>query len=174
MPSRGKIYIESCSFIDLAKTQRGVALDSERQNETWFAEQILRAGRAEDLTVFTSALTAIECVHIDKEYPPEVQRVFRTLLSGASGVILVQPDPFVIERARELRWIHKIELKPMDSLHVACALEAGCAELITTDTKILNRLRSPQLNGANLGLKAILASQTGLLPDKYRQGNLAP
>ena len=174
MPSSGKIYLESCPFIDLAKTQRGITLDPERQHETWFAGQILRAGRAGDLTVFTSALTSIECVHIDQEYPLEVQRIFKALLSGASGVIPVQPDPFVTERARDLRWIHNIALKPMDSLHVACALEAGCTELITTDTKILNRLKSAQLNGANLGLKAILASQTGLLPDKYRQGNLTP
>jgi predicted nucleic acid-binding protein len=174
MPTSGKIYLESCAFIDLAKTQRGVKLDPERENQTWFAGQILRAGREKDLLVYTSILTMIECIHIDQEYSPEVQRIFRGLLSGASGVIPIQPEIFVAERARELRWTHKIHLKPLDSLHVASAIEVGCTEIVTTDGKILTRLKAGQLNGKNLGIRAILASETNLLPDKYRQQKLRP
>lgn len=172
MPSSGKIYIDSCTFIDLAKVRREIRLDTDRQKEIWYAEQILRATRAKEISAFTSTLTIAECLHIDQEYPPEVQRIFRILLSGANGVIPVSPDLFVVERARDLRWIQKIALKPMDSIHVASALEAGCTELITTDQKMLKRLRSGALNAAELGLRAILASETTLLPDEYRQGRL--
>jgi hypothetical protein len=100
---------------------------------------------------------------------PEIQQIFKALLSGASGVISIQPDPFVIERARQLLWVHNIALKPMDILHVASALEVGCVELITTDSGILNKMKASEINGKNLPLRAILAADTAYLGEKYRQ-----
>jgi hypothetical protein len=168
-----KIYVESCCFIDLAKTRYGTALkEADREKQIWFAERILRAGRAGDLQVYTSAMTSIECIHINRQYSPEIQQIFKGLLSGASGVIIVQPDPFIIDRARELRWVYNIELKPMDSLHVASALEVGCVELITTDNLILNRLKATEIKAKNLRLRATLAADTAYLDEKYRQGSL--
>jgi predicted nucleic acid-binding protein len=32
------------------------------------------------------------------------------------------------------------KVKPKNSLHIACALEAGCKYFITTDKKLLNRV----------------------------------
>jgi PIN domain len=174
MPNSPKVYLESCCFIDLAKQRIGVPLpDAAREKEIWFCRQILRAGRAGDMSVYTSALTTIECLHIDKQYTPEIQRAFTTLLSGASGVIPVQPEIFVIERARDLRWIHKVELKPLDGMHVASALEAGCVELITTDEGIHKKMKGPEITALNVGLRAILASQTQTLPAQYRQDQMA-
>lgn len=162
-----KVYCESCCFIDLAKKRHGATTDPARDRHLWFAEQILRAARAKDLEVYTLTLTTVECLHIDKQYTPEIQRIFKTLLSGASGVIPIQPDPFVVGRARDLRWVHNLILKPFDSLHVAAALEVGCTEFITTDGLILKRFDA--VNGAKLRLRAILAGDTGLLPDNYKQ-----
>jgi predicted nucleic acid-binding protein len=162
-----KVYCESCCFIDLAKKQHGVTTDPARDRHLWFAEQILRAGRAGDLQVYTLTLTTVECLHIDRQYTPEIQRIFKTLLSGASGIIPIQPDPFVVERARDLRWVHNLTLKPFDSLHVAAALEVGCTEFITTDGGILKRF--DQLNSASLGLRAIMAADTRMLPEGYKQ-----
>jgi len=116
-------------------------------------------------------MTSIECVHIDQQYTPEIQQVFRALLSGASGVTIIQPNPFVIEKARQLRWVHDIVLKPMDSFHVASALEAECVEFVTTDGAILKRVNP--INAKNLPLRAILAADTAYLSDKHRQAVLA-
>lgn len=162
-----KVYCDSCCFIDLAKKRHGAETDPKRERHLWFAEQILRAGRAEHLSVYTLTLTIVECLHIDQQYTPDVQRIFKTLLSGASGVILVQPDPFVVERARDLRWIHNLTLQPFDSLHVAAALEVGCTEFITTDGGILKRFNP--INGAKLGLRAIMAADSSALPEGYKQ-----
>ena len=35
--------------------------------------------------------------------------------------------------------IMRKNLKAKDSLHIACAIEAGCSYFITTDSKILNK-----------------------------------
>jgi predicted nucleic acid-binding protein len=43
----------------------------------------------------------------------------------------------IIRKANE---IMKKTIKPKDSLHIACALEAKCGYFITTDRKILNKL----------------------------------
>jgi predicted nucleic acid-binding protein len=170
MATNSKVYLESCCFIDLAKRQLGIpTTDPIREKHVWFAEQFLRAARAGDLAVYTSMLTITECLHVDKQYSTDVQRIFRALLSGASGIVPIQPDIFIVERARDLRWVYDIVLKPMDSLHVASAVEVGCAEFITTDDRILKKIDPAQISAAHLGLQAVLASDSGVLPDGYRQ-----
>lgn len=131
----------------------------------------MRAGRRGDLVVCTSLLTLTECLHVNQEYSDEVQHTFKVLLSGASGVIPIQPDIFIIERARDLRWVHNIALKPLDSIHVASAIEFGCAEFVTTDEPVLKRVNG--INGAHQNIQAILASCTDLLPDEYRQAKMS-
>jgi predicted nucleic acid-binding protein len=67
----------------------------------------------------------------------ETQRFFSELLtSGGSGVSLVQPTRTILDRARDLRWRHEFTFKPIDSIHVATAIQMQCVELLTRDEKI--------------------------------------
>jgi len=85
-------------------------------------------------------------------------------------VYLIQESVLVAERARDLRWVHKITLRGADSVHVASALEMQCIEFVTTDEKIhkQNDILRP------LGLCVVYPHETTLLPDEYRQGTLIP
>ena len=48
----------------------------------------------------------------------------------------IQENPEVVETANGL---HKEGLSRIDSLHVACAIVAGCEYFLTTDDRILSR-----------------------------------
>ena len=88
---------------------------------------------------------------------------------GRPSVIPVQPSIFIVERARDLNWVHGLTTKPMDTIHLASALEMGCSEFITTDKGIhsqADKLKSQ-------GLSVIYAAATTLLPSKYRQLSIA-
>ena len=49
---------------------------------------------------------------------------------------IVRPDPAIEETAKE--WQRK-GLKTYDSLHMACAIHAGCDYILTVDDKVLNK-----------------------------------
>ena len=52
------------------------------------------------------------------------------------AIIDIDESKKIIAMANE---IMKINIKPKDSLHLACAIEAECSYFITTDGKILNK-----------------------------------
>jgi hypothetical protein len=178
MAGEPKIYIESCPLIDMAKHQAKLAMDAnpgvqaQRENAVWFCKKILEAGRRGDLMVFGSGASVGECTYVEQGVPvsQETQDFFNMLLiSGRSGIRLVQPMQTLWVAARNLRWKEKVNLKPMDSLHIATALHMGCTEFVTTDGKIYkNRDKFAHSNMA-----IIQAFETKLLPDKYRQDEMA-
>jgi hypothetical protein len=86
-------------------------------------------------------------------------------------VTLIEPDVFVAEDARDLRWKHEIPLSGADGLHVASALSVGCSEFWTTDEKRKSPIHQSSKLMA-LGLMAIKPSQTGLLSDERRQSKI--
>jgi predicted nucleic acid-binding protein len=75
----------------------------------------------------------------------------------------------IAERARDLHWLHGINLSGADSIHVASALQTGCKEFLTFDRK---KSRSPiamEKEIAKLGLRVITPSKTACLPKDYLQ-----
>jgi hypothetical protein len=80
----------------------------------------------------------------------------------------VQPTPFLAADARDLRWKHAILLQGADYIHVASALAVKAAEFITTDGRILAQAEKI----GSLGLRVVAPQLTGVLPDRYRQGEL--
>lgn len=167
-----KIYMDSCCFIDMAKSHI-TSIEANPNSDVWHCKKLLEASRNGDIQVFTSLMTITECLFIKSDnnniiLNPEIKRLFTGLLtSGKGGVISIQPTMYVIERARDLRWVYDIPLKPMDSIHIASALELKCSEFITDDEGIHSQ--AAKLN--DHGLKIINAKNTQLLPSQYRQLN---
>lgn len=100
--------------------------------------------------------------------PVDAQTTFTRLLSAGNPVKIQAVDIFVAERARDLRWKHHIKCGGgADSIHIATALELGCEEFISTNSKRgpLNADAATKL--AKLGLRVIEAPQTAVLPAHY-------
>jgi hypothetical protein len=176
MMSTRRIYLDACCFIELVLDASGGKLAAGGKY-VWYLRTLLRAAREKQVVVVTSLFTAAECLHADGKVDDKVQHLFRGFLtSGTSGVTPWQMDIFAIERARELRWKHDINLKPADAIHVATAIEARCDEFLTWDglnpTKRQTILKAgPTL--AKLGLNVCVPSDTQSIPDAYRQQQLA-
>jgi predicted nucleic acid-binding protein len=169
--SKPRLYIDSCCFIDAAKHKVNAALSNDRLNDVWFIQQCLKASEAHDIEVVTSTLTIAECTSAGGDISAEVKRLFRSVLTSGKVVTLAQVTLGIAERARDLRWIHKVNLKGADAIHVATALTLQCTEFFSTDN------RGPHKNATalqTLGLRVIRASDTLLLPDDYRQHKLLP
>lgn len=159
----------ACCFIDLVKGSVGKALEPERDREVWFIEALLKASANRDLEVYTSTITVAECTHVgDENITDEVKELFVRFLTSGRHVVLIQPDVFIAEDARDLRWKHKIALSGADALRVASALSVGCKEFLTTDQRRKGPLGQAD-KIAQLGMYVIVPSATGLLPDEYRQ-----
>lgn len=174
--TRRAVYLDSLCFVELAIASKGSAKLSEGGKFVWPLQTLLRAGRDGQILVYTSIFTIAECVHADGSQDEEVQRLFRGLLtSGRGGVTPWQTDVFVLERARDLRWKHNINLKPIDSVHVATALEAKCDEFITWDglrTRKRQSIMKATTGLAKLGLHVLTPDNTRSIPDDYRQHDL--
>jgi hypothetical protein len=168
-----KVYFDSNVLIELAKMRVGLH-DPNRANDLWFFQQMLKASQAGELRLYTSALTIAECVHVDQVYDAPTQQFFSGILLSGSMVTLVQSSVFVAEYARDLRWKHNIKLKPIDSIHVASALDAECKEMLSWDMGISKPERAAQIATLqSMKLAVILPSQTAALPSSYTQQNLA-
>ena len=175
------VYMDSCCFIDLAKTSLSVPTIATREPHIYYCRKFLDAARASDVILYTSTMTTIECVVITDSSKPGsppveddgVKALFRAMLmSTKSGVMPVIPTPLITETARDLRWNHDVTCKPMDALHIATALRMKCTHFFTTDSK-LGRENIKKI--ADLGLVICSADlAVDLLPDQYRQFALRP
>lgn len=175
MKTKPRLYLDSCTYIDLVKEQVG-QLPTDRDKDIWTVKQLMRAHSQGDVILHTGFLTFAEAVSIaqgESAVPQDIQDCFRRLLMSGQYVSLLAPTPKTGQIAQDLRWKHGIVLKGADALHVASALEAGCVEFITTDT-VLQREKVaaalPKLK--SIGLSLIPGSRTAHLPDAYRQGEL--
>lgn len=169
--STSRVYFDSCCFIELVLDANGDKL-ADGGKYVWHLRTLLRAARDNRVTVVTSAFSIAECLSANSKADENVQHLFRGLLtSGTSGLLPWQVDPFVLERARDLHWKHGLNLKPVDSVHVATALEAKCDEFLTWDgaggkpRSILNA--SQAIN--QMGLTVCLPSDTKCIPEGYKQ-----
>jgi predicted nucleic acid-binding protein len=176
MKNKPRLYLDSCTFIDLVKEKVGLLpTGADRHDDVWFAKQLMKAHAADDVDLYTSYLAVAECVAIEagaQTVPQNVQDEFRRLLTSGQHVTLWAPTPMTGRIAQDLRWKHGLVLRGADMLHVASALEAKCVEFITTDEE----LQKPKMTAAigklqSIGLSPIPARKTRYLPDDYKQGN---
>jgi hypothetical protein len=168
------VYLDACCFIELALDQNGGKLAAGGK----YVEPIkslLRAARDKKIVVVTSQISIAECTHADGNIDADTQRIFRALLtSGTSGVLPWQADVFVLERARDLRWKHSINLSALDGIHVATAIESSCDELITWDGESSKRksILKAAASIDRLGCRIVLPTSTTSIPDEYKQQTL--
>ncbi|MBI3774533.1 MAG: PIN domain-containing protein [Gammaproteobacteria bacterium] len=168
--AKPRIYLDAAPIIDLVKVKVGVGLDSEREKSAWHVQQMIRAAQAEHINLYTSGLSIAECTHVEDQNKLDQAKPFfmGLLASGKGGIVLVQPTLNILERARDLRWIHGVSLKGVDAIHVASALYFKCDELITLDGRIAKN--GPILE--RFGIRVCHGLHTQSLPSQYRQAQL--
>ena len=169
MPDKRGVYFDSCCFIDMVKESVGQSLESDRAKDVWFLKQLTQACRDGEIEVFTSVLTIAECTHAGDDVSQKAKNHFNSLLASGQYVRLVQPTPFIAMNARDLRWLHNVNMGGADGLHVASAKDRKCEEFITTDTRPKKLAAKTTL--AALGLRMIRASETQCLPAQYLQSD---
>lgn len=164
-----KIYIDSCGFIDAVKTDVGEITEPDRANDIWYIKACLKAAKNGDLEVFTSHLTIAECRRAGGAPSEKVKRLFNSILVSGKVVRLADLTLGIAERARDLEWIHGINLGGADAIHIATALTLGCKEFFTFDKKKGKSPIGRKVEIAKLGLRVITPSETFYLPDSYKQ-----
>lgn len=184
MSSEPRVYFDSCCFIDMVAHNLSIGVRTDRTSHVYYCRKFLEAARANDACVFTSTLTVAECLVIKDESDPkghrsvltdEVKRLFEgMLLSAKSGVMPVQPTPRIVKSARDLRWEHAASFQPMDSLHIATAIDMKCGYFVTTDDKLKLKLEKTAILKALTLVVCTADSIANLLPSKYRQLPLDP
>jgi predicted nucleic acid-binding protein len=175
MPTKPKVYIDSCGFIDAVKQSVGV-LPSDRDADVWHIKKLMEAHRDGKISVLTSYLTLAECVAIEAgqaTVPEDAKEQFRRLLNSGQYVELLEQTPRTGQISQNLRWKHELVLAGADALHFAAALEASVDEFITTD----ERLKRPKVTASidalgAIGLRLVRGAATQCLPDLYRQGDM--
>lgn len=172
MAEARKIYIDSCCFIDMVKTETGKSTEDEREKDVWCLKRLLEANRDGEVEVYSSTLTIAECIHAGKHpVPDDVKSLFTRLLTSGQYLRLVQLTPFIAEEARDLRWDRGIALSGADGVHVASALDRECEEFLTSDGRI-HRVSKFSDELSKLGLYVRHGRDTVCLPAKYRQLDL--
>lgn len=175
MMSKPHIYLDSCCFIDVVKEKAGV-LPSGREHDVWFVKAILQAHKAGDLIVHTSLAAVGECLAVNPDVPTvpdNVKEHYRSLLTSGQYVRLAHPTPRTARHMQDFRWVHGLQLGSVDAMHLAAAIETGCAEFVTTDGQLKKaKFVKAAPVAAALGLRMITAPQTVLLPTGYSQGQL--
>lgn len=106
----------------------------------------------------------------------EIKKLFRAILTSGRVVKLIQPDIFIAQDARNLRWDNGLTLKigAIDLIHFASAAspKIGCSEFLTTEflnKHMLAKLKIEQTTN----LKIIRPSSTAHLPAEYLQEKLS-
>jgi predicted nucleic acid-binding protein len=161
--------MDSCCFIELALQSIG-AHEVDRENDLWFLKELLNAAYDEEIEVLTSTLSIAECASAKGNISEDVKTLFKKFLTSGRYVLLIQDSVLVAERARNLRWVHGLNFRGADAIHVASAMELKCDEFLTWDDRLHNN--AVELN--NLALSVRLPHDTACLPDRYRQQSLIP
>jgi len=164
VPTKPKVYLDSCCFIELALQSIGKH-ETARENDLWFLTELLNAAFDQEIEVLTSTLTIAECAHAKGDLSDDVKTLFKKFLTSGRYVFLVQDSVLVAEKARNLRWVHGLAFSGADSIHIASALEMKCDEFITWDQKPHDNAK--ELN--NLALTICSPGNTHCLPIKYLQ-----
>lgn len=165
----GLIYSDANPVIELAKYSKHMH-DPARERDLDFLRRILAAANNMEIDLFTSSISVAECVAVDGDCGPEVQKFFIGTLTSGRMFKLVQDSIFIAEQARDLRWKYDIRLKGADLIHVASAIDAQCTEFLTWDTDISKPKVADKVRGLEkFGISVITPSQTKLLPPLYAE-----
>ena len=162
-----RVYLDACCFIEAIAWKRGKG-NPDRKDDIWFIKTLFRAAIEGKVEILTSTLSIAECTHIEGELDEDIKQDFRRLLTSGQYVLLIQDTVLVAEQARNLRWVHEVNLSGPDSVHVASAISGRCGEFWTFDGKIPKFTQRLEALGLSvLGEGAM--KRTKELPSEYRQ-----
>lgn len=170
MPSKPKLYVDSCCIIESLKGDVGTE-DPARAGGLDMLRRLLQAARDDRLVMFTSLLTVAEVVKagdtpIDNDLK---RRIERLILSGRDGLTTIGLSPLIVLRARDLAWNDGLSsVKGADRVHLAAAIVSGASEFLSWDNRLGKKLNKSSIGG----LRLIEPSSTALLPDDYRSDDL--
>ena len=164
-----RLYLDSGLFIVLVKSYGQHQLNEKEEKDAWFTDKLLQAARHQKLELVTSWITRSECRHAGKALTKVKAREFYNNLfySKNSGILMTSVTVQTAKIVECLYYDCKIDLTPMDLLHLASAIELGCEEFLTTDEAIINRLQN-----VNLEIRACHAYETQFLPPEYQTDEL--
>ncbi|HUF04356.1 MAG TPA: PIN domain-containing protein [Aridibacter sp.] len=166
-----RVYLDTCCFIESVKSEVGNAQPG-RESDIWYIKQLLEASKNGDIEVITSYLTIAEFRGVGAPLTDEIKRIIRSVMSSGKIVKLAQLSRGTAELARDLHWVHSINLGGADAVHVATALNTECKEFISFDG---GKRKSPLKFFAELkklGILAVEPARTTFLPPEYRQQKL--
>ena len=124
---KNRLYLDNCSFNRPYDDQSLLKNYLEAEAKTYIQKEILQKN-------FELAWSYI--MDYEVSFNPFLDRKNQILKWKNIAIIDIDESERIIERANE---IMNKSIKPKDSLHLACAIEAECNYFITTDGKILNK-----------------------------------
>ena len=129
MSGAARIYLDACClnrpFDD--QSQDRIRLESEA------TVLILNRAERKELDWISSSVLVYE---LRKTPDAERRERVEAILEFASAVVVAEAES--IDRAEQL---HSMGFKAVDALHVACAEQASCEVLLTTDDRFLRAAR---------------------------------
>jgi predicted nucleic acid-binding protein len=167
VPTKPRVYMDSCCFIELALQSIGKH-EAAREDDLWHLKELLNTSFDEEIQTLTSTLSIAECTHAKGDVSDDVKTLFKRFLTSGRYVVLIQDSVLVSERARNLRWAHGLAFAGADAIHIASALELKCDEFLTWDDQV--HARATALDA--LGLPVRFPRHTSCLPDRYRQQSI--
>ena len=102
-----RIYLEPSAMTEMAKAEAKRPSDKDAELDVWNIREALRLARQNKLFICTSTVSIPECTGVDpqtSEIPDDLKRFLeQLLLSGKSGIRLVQTTQTICTSARDLR-----------------------------------------------------------------------
>lgn len=136
----------------------------------------MHAAKDNEIRLITSTIALVECISAGEVYPEpiadETKQMFSDFLWSGVYVELIAFDPFVAERARDLRWVDNVKIKNADAIHVATALLEGAVEFLSFDKKLKDRYAPLEHQMRGAGMAAIIPSRTGHLSEDRRSADM--
>jgi predicted nucleic acid-binding protein len=122
-----RLYLDNCSFNRPFDDQSLLKNYLEAEAKTYIQKEILK----NNFELVWSYVMDYEI-----SFNPFSDRKNQILKWKNIAVLDISESKKIIDKAND---IMKKNIKPKDSLHLACAIEAKCDCFITTDNKILNK-----------------------------------
>jgi predicted nucleic acid-binding protein len=158
------------------KVRRAAEIEAGRVHESWFVERLMHAAKDGEIRLITSTIALVECISAGESYPEPIaddtKQMFSDFLWSGVYVELVAFDPFVAERARDLRWADNVKIKNADAIHVATALMEGAVEFLSFDQKLKDRYAPLEQQMRGAGMAAIVPSLTAHISEERRSADM--
>jgi predicted nucleic acid-binding protein len=124
---KNRLYLDNCSFNRPYDDQSLLKNYLEAEAKIYIQKEILQKN-------FELAWSYI--IDYEISFNPFLDRKNQILKWKNIAIVDIDESEKIIAKANE---IMNKNIKPKDSLHLACAIEAKCNYFITTDGKILNK-----------------------------------